>query len=90
MDFRVTTEVINQSQEVQAGGKCNAMEFVNTGDEALTIDGRPLPVKGSGDAFYPSVCYYGLLGETMKGKFTVIFAGGGAAPGCHVIRKIYE
>jgi hypothetical protein len=89
MNFEVTNgETINNSQQVQSKN-CNAIVFINQGDEVVTVGSRKIPVYAAGMQEYPSISYYGLEGEVMKGTFDVTFPGGGANPALVIIRKIY-
>lgn len=66
---------------------CNAIEFVNLStSNVLYIDGRPVPAYASGMQQYPSVCYYGLQGESMGGQFQV----SGTTPELLIVRKFYD
>jgi len=79
-------ETINTGQVVQTKD-CNAIVFINQGDEVVTVGGRMIPVYAAGMQEYPSICYYGLKDEIMQGTFNVRFAGGGSNPALVVIRK---
>jgi hypothetical protein len=82
-------ETISESQQVQMQG-CNAVVFVNQGDEVVTVGGRKIPVYVAGMQEYPSICYYGLEMDQFQRTLNVVFAGGGSGPALLVIRKKYE
>lgn len=64
----------------------NAIELVNLStSNTVYIDGRPIPPYTTGMVQYPSICYYGLEGETMKGQLAV----SGTTPELLVVRKYY-
>jgi len=86
--FKLISEQQNQAQQVQCEG-VNAIEIVNTGDEIVYFDNRPIPVYAAGMQEYPSISYYGLDGENMVGTLDLRFAGGGANPAAQIIKKIY-
>lgn len=89
-NFRIDTgENVNATDAV-AAKNCNAIVFVNIGDEIAYVNNRPVPVYASGMQEYPSITYCGLEGEIMLGQFQIKFAGGGTNPNLLVIRKYYN
>lgn len=89
MKFTIESESISSGQQVQPKG-CNAIEFINIGDEVATVENIPVPVYAAGMQEYPRTGFFGMAGEVMHGTITVTFAGGGSAPGITIIRKYYQ
>lgn len=78
---KYNTVTINKSTLALKSENCTCVTFENTGDESLTImDGITVP---AGSSFV----FENLPNEYIAQPFKIIFAGGGAAPSCLVIKK---
>jgi hypothetical protein len=73
-------QVITISGQIESN--CNAITFINTGDDNVMVNGYTL---------LPTYSLYlpGHIGEQDETRYNCQFAGVGTAPGLLVIRKCY-
>ena len=87
--FKVDIGENVNARDAVATKDCNAITFVNIGDDVAYVNNRPIPVYASGMQEYPNITYCGLEGEIMQGLFQINFAGVGVSPNLLVVRKYY-
>lgn len=79
--YKIHSYTVSNNQQIDSN--CNAIEFVNDGDQDALVNGRALAVGAS-------FSYYGLKGEKDITTYTIVFTGTpGADPKVVVNRKIY-
>jgi hypothetical protein len=79
--YQVHTQTVSQNKQIDS--TCNAIEFVNDGDQSVLVNGRLLIPQAA-------FSYYGLKDETDTTVYNIVFIGApGADPRVTVIRKIY-
>lgn len=81
MRYRIFSERYNENTVV--GSECNAIIFINRGDEAVTINGESLP---SGEMLINN----GLEGEMDVTEYNLVFSSTDANPVVFVRKKKYQ
>lgn len=82
MKYQIHSYTVSENQQIDSN--CNAIEFVNDGDQDALVNGRALAVGAS-------FSYYGLKEETDVTTYTVTFTGTpGSDPKVVINRKIYN